>query len=99
MTRDHFNGIVLAVSAETGFTPEAILDSRDQRGRNCTTSVSRARWMVWKRLREEGLMLTEIAVMTGHHHTSVMYGIRRLRGWGRQKTGTEYGGGKLVPPT
>lgn len=37
-----------------------------------------ARYRVYARLREQGYLLTQIAALFGVHHTTVLYGIRRL---------------------
>ena len=43
-----------------------------------TKSVVRARWTGWLALRLEGLSWSEIGRVTGHDHTTVMVGVRKL---------------------
>lgn len=41
---------------------------------------ARARWLMYKVLREEGFSFPGIGLAMGVHHTTVLYGLRRLAG-------------------
>lgn len=64
--------IAIEVSAETGI-PVA-----DIYGRSRRAPIVRARRMVWQRARSQGLSLPQIGRTTGHDHTTVLHGLRRI---------------------
>lgn len=64
--------IAAEVSEQTGVPLASIL----AHGRRA--EVVRARWQVWALARDQGLSLTQIARATGHNHTTVLHGLRRM---------------------
>ena len=71
---NHQAAKVLADVATREGVPVAALTSR-----NSTRRVSRARWRVWRELVDTyAASTTEAGLATGHDHTTVMYGLKRL---------------------
>lgn len=64
--------IAAQVSEETGVPVAQIFGHRRQ------AQIVRARWTVWQRARRQGLSLPQIGGATGHDHTTVLHGLRRL---------------------
>lgn len=64
--------IAAQVSAETGVPVSHIY------GRRRLPHIVRARWAVWAKARAQGLSLTQIGHATGHDHTTVLHGLRRM---------------------
>ena len=71
-SRITIRSIAMEVSEETG-VPMAMICGRVRR-----TPVVEARWRVWSRARAQGFTLPQIGRATGHHHTSVLNGLRRM---------------------
>jgi hypothetical protein len=63
---------------EAGIKPGAIIGGSMQK------NVCMARWMAWKRLLDSNprYSLAGLARVSGWHHTTIMYGMRRLAGEG-----------------
>ena len=63
--------VIAAVAADLGIAGATITSrSRDR-------AHVAARRVVWRRLVDQGASLTEAGLATGHHHTTVMYGLGR----------------------
>ena len=65
------DGFLLSVSRKHGISAASILSP----GGN--SKVSAARYELFSKLRGIGLSYPKIARMTGFHHTTVMYGLRK----------------------
>jgi len=58
------------------------------KGRNRTARVAAARHEAWRRMMDErGMSLKEIGRPSGHHHTSVLHGVRQAR---MRRAGRDY---------
>lgn len=68
-----FKAVLTEVSRTTGVSALEIM--ADVRRRE----VCRARWTVFKKLRDEGYSLPQIGKHANRHHTTVMWGIAALR--------------------
>jgi chromosomal replication initiation ATPase DnaA len=65
---------VAIAAAETGISPEDIMDMTTK-----VKPITRARWLAWLALRNEGWSLCKIAMVWGCHHTSVCHGTNTLK--------------------
>ncbi len=46
-------------------------------GTGRTVAFVRARWVVWKRLSDEGFSLYAIGQAVGRHHTTIMHALKK----------------------
>ena len=71
LRRATVKGIAAHVSDLTGIPVDMIL------GTSRKAQVKAARHLTWAIARRQGMSLPQIAAASGHHHTTVMEGIRR----------------------
>jgi hypothetical protein len=72
VSRSRYRAMIEAEAAHAGVNPKLVL------GWSRQTACTEIRLRVWRQLRDEGCSLPVIARAAGRHHSTILYGLRRL---------------------